>query len=101
MSVTFTRTTHTYNASADTYTTATSTITGSAVSKKTGAAHLFRELGLVSSKARLLLFTPNTYGDLPREGDTVSWESETWTVSHVYPLAPDGVVIFADVVIVK
>jgi hypothetical protein len=99
--ITFTRKVRTYNPSADTMTSATETVTGEAFGKLSGALEEFNALGLIGSPARLLVFTPSEYGEFPQNGDTVTWEDETWVVKNVRTLAPDGYAILSYVVIVK
>ena len=100
MSVTFTRTTTVHTPGVGSSST-TTTIAGEAFGKLSGALEEFAAAGLTSQSARLLVFTPATYGDFPDKGDTVEWESETWTVHSVRTLAPDGVAILSYVVVVK
>lgn len=99
---TFTRVTHgTYDPETDLAASRTeSTIEGVAIRVR-GERHRYQELGLVEAKAPTLLFVPATYGDTPEPGDTVEWESETYTVRDVDPLAPDGVTIQARVIVEK
>jgi hypothetical protein len=100
MSVTFNRTTtvHTPGVGASS---SSSTITGEAFGKLSGALEEFEAAGLTSQSARLLVFTPETYGYFPAQGDTIDWEQDIWTVHSVRTLAPDGVAIMSYVVIVK
>lgn len=100
MSVTFSRTTQTYTPTTGTMTSATTTVVGNAVRVR-GDAEVYKSLGLIQSEAPTLFFTPTTYGQCPQPGDTVNWSSTTYTVRDVNPIAPDGTVIAARVVIVK
>jgi hypothetical protein len=97
---TFTRRTATYDATTDTQTVAESTIAGSAIQVR-GDPRRYVALGLVLSEMPTLFFAPATYGECPAPGDTVVWPDggDTWAVRDVDPIAPDGVVIAARVVI--
>lgn len=99
MSTTFTRTTQSEDASGVLTPTVT-TITGSAVQVR-GNPDTLRALSLIESAAPTLFFTPNTYGDKVKEGDTTVWASETYTAKDCYHIAPDGVVIASRVVIIR
>ncbi len=98
--ITFTRATRTYTATDDTSTVAETTITGSAIQVR-GDPRRYTALGLVLSEMPTLFFSPTTYGSTPAPGDTVTWPTggSTWTVKDVDPIAPDGVLIAARVVI--
>lgn len=101
--ITFTRTTQTYDAATDTMTPVTTTVTGEAVRVK-GDPQRYQALGLRLDTMPTLLFTPTTYGEVPEPGDTVVWPltgGDTYTVKDVDPVAPDGVVILARVVIAR
>lgn len=97
---TFTRRTVTYDAVNDTQTVTESTVAGSAIQVR-GDPKRYMATGLVLSEMPTLFFAPSTYGDCPAPGDTVVWPDggATWTVRDVDPIAPDGVVIAARVVI--
>ncbi len=107
MGVTLTRVTQTYDAATDATTSATTTITGSAVRVRPRSIfewEQYKALSLIESDAPTLLFTPDTYGDEPKVGDTVVWPEtggETYTVKAVNPIAPDGVLIAARIVVAK
>lgn len=100
---TFTRITQTVSASDGALgTPSTTTVTGSAIRVR-GLPETYRKLGLIDSESPTLFFTPTTYGETPLPGDTVVWPvggTKTYTVQDVNPIAPDGVVIAARVVIV-
>ena len=100
MSLTFTRSTRTYTATTDVATVAETTITGSAIQVR-GDPRRYQALGLVLTDMPTLFFSPTTYGDAPEPGDTVTWPTggHTWTVKDVDPIAPDGVLIAARIVI--
>lgn len=100
MATNFTRTTRTHSLADDTFTVVETTIEGVAI-RTPGDPILYRELGLVEAEAPTLLWVPATYGDTPEPGDTVTWNGLGYTVRHVDPLAPDGVVIQARVVIAR
>lgn len=98
--VTFTRTTRgAYDETTDTPGTPTvTTIPGSAVQVR-GSPNTYLRLTLIESSNPTLFFTPSTYGDLPKMGDTVTWAGAPCTVADVNPVAPDGVVIAARIVV--
>lgn len=100
MAITFTRSTRTYTPTTDVSTVAETTITGSAIQVR-GDPRRYAALGLVLSEMPTLFFSPTTYGDTPAPGDTVVWpdSGHTWTVKDVDPIAPDGVLIAARIVI--
>jgi hypothetical protein len=106
MSVTFTRTDPgTYDPETGIHTSPTSsTITGSAIQVR-GDAQRYAAQELNLSTMPTLLFTPYDY-DLSafssafvRPGDTVVWRTVTYTVKDVEPIAPDGVVILARIIV--
>jgi hypothetical protein len=101
-SVTFTLTIPgTYDAATDTWTGgSTSTVTGDAIRTR-GNPERYKALELIESESPALLFTPDTYGDLPALNSTVSWNSTTYTVRDVDPIAPDGTAIAARVIVVR
>jgi len=84
----------------------TTTITGSAIQVKADPQR-YQAQGLSVSTMPTLLFTPTSYNlkaytdEFVAPGDTVPWNSETYTVRDVEPVAPDGVVIVARIVIGK
>lgn len=100
MSVTFTRTTQVEDPLTGLLTPTVTTITGNAIRVR-GSPETMRALALIDSEAPTLLFDATTYGDRPAPGDTVVWESLTWTVRDVNPVAPDGVTIISRVVITR
>jgi len=59
----------------------------------------YRELGLVQSKSPKLLFIPTTEGELPELEMTVVWQGEILHVRDVAPLAPNGRLICAHVIV--
>ena len=92
---TFTRRTVTYDVATDAQTVVTTTLPGSAIRVRSTRSELaqFAAGGLTHEETATLFWTPTTYGDRPRPGDTVSWEDLTWTVVFVDPIAPDGVTV--------
>lgn len=96
----FSRVAQTVNAATDRRTRSTTTISGSAIQVK-GDPNRYRQLSLIESQAPSLLFAPDTYGDLPKEGDTVTWAGVGYTAKDVTPIALDGVVIAARIVIAR
>lgn len=101
--VTFTRATPgIYSATADTRTDAsTQTVTGVAVRVR-GEPSRYRALSLVESEAPTLLFKPTAlYAAAPDVGDSVSWAGDTYLVRDVDPVAPDGVLVVARVIVAR
>ena len=106
MAITFTRTTPgTYNPATSTYSGASATtITGSAIAVR-GDPERYVALSLIPSMAPTLLFTPDLYTlhsftpEFVMPGDTVAWNGVTFTVRDVSPVAPDGVVILARIIV--
>ena len=98
MSVTFTRATKTEVRGTGVITVSTTTVVGVAIQTR-GNPIRYRELGLVEAEAPTLLWVPDTYGETPQPGDTVTWNSLSYTVADVNRLAPDGVTITAKVII--
>lgn len=82
----------------------TSTITGSAIQVRGDSAR-YRDLGLVLSTMPTLLVTPSAYplkantDEFVLPGDTVEWNDQTLTVKDVDPVAPDGYVIVARIIV--
>ena len=103
---TFTRTTLTYDETLDASTSTTTTVTGSAIQVR-GKPETYRALSLIESQNPTLLFTPTDYdlhagsAEFVKPGDTVTWASQVYTVKDVAPVAPDGVVIIARIVVGK
>ncbi len=101
MPITFTRTVQgSYDPETEVATETTTTIVGPAIRVR-GDPNRYLALGLVESKAPTLYFVPTTYGQTPAPGDTVTWESQEYSVKDVLPLAPDGVTISARIIIGK
>jgi len=102
--VTFTRVTQTEDASTGLITTASTTIGGNAVIVR-GRPDRYQALGLAIDRMPTLLFTPTSYNllaytdDFVQPGDTVSFNGQTMTVKDVDPVAPDGVVIIARIIV--
>jgi len=102
--IAFTRRTSTSDASSGAVTLVTSTVTGSAMQVR-GNPQRYRDLGLTLSTMPTLLFTPTSYNlraftdEFVMPGDTVDWCGVTYTVKDVDPVAPDGVVILARIVV--
>jgi hypothetical protein len=76
------------------------TLTGAAIRTK-GDPVRYERLGLTQSEAPTLFFVPNTQGDLPEPGSLVTWATVGYAVRDVQPLAPDGIAIAANVVLVR
>jgi hypothetical protein len=98
--ITFTRTTQTHDPETGQMTPVETSIAGTGVRVK-GDPIRYQQLGLVESEAPTLLFVPTTYGETPAPGDTVTWASTLYTARDVQPVAPDGVTIFAKIVVVR
>lgn len=82
---------------AGTYDPVTDTTTGSTVVTVSGTAmriegdpDVYARLGLIQSENPMLLFTPDTPGEVPVLGATVEFGGETLTVKDVEPLAMAG-----------
>jgi hypothetical protein len=82
----------------------TSTITGTAIQVR-GDPQRYEVQSLNLATMPTLLFSPTSYNlsafsdDFVRPGDTVVWRTVTYTVKDVEPIAPDGVVIMARIVV--
>lgn len=102
--VTFTRRAQSYTDATDVTTEAVTTITGNAIQVR-GDPRRYKALNLVLTTMPTLFFSPTTYtaragtDEFIQPGDTVVWATKTYTVKDVDPIAPDGVVIAARVVI--
>lgn len=92
MATNLTRSTKTHTRSTDIFTVTETTIAGVAMQVR-GDAIRYRDLGLIEAEAPTLMWVPDTYGDTPQPGDTLTWNSLGYTVADVYRLAPDGVTI--------
>ena len=101
MATTFTRKTQTLDPETGVMKTVETTVTGAAFRQMRGDPHVYAELGLSLTENPQLFFTPTTYGEVPKPGDEVTWPTggTVYKVKSVNPLAPDGVVIAAKVVI--
>jgi hypothetical protein len=104
--ITFTRRSQAFADETGLSTETVTTITGHAVQVR-GAAATYARLGLSETQAPTLLITPTTYGlrawsdEFVRPGDEVEWAGGSFVVQDVAPIAPDGVVIAARVVIAR
>jgi len=103
--LTFTRETQSaFDAATDTATLVTTTITGEAV-QVPGNPQRYAALGLKLDTMPTLLVTPSAYplraytDEFIKPGDTVEWNEILWTVKDVDPIAPDGTVVCAYVVV--
>lgn len=80
------------------------TIEGSAIQKRPNLQR-YQALGLALSTSLTLLFTPDDYElkafttDFVQPGDTVEWNDATYVIRDVLPVAPDGFVICADLIV--
>lgn len=101
---TFTRRTITVSETDGSSTVAETTIAGSAIQVR-GKPDTYRALSLIESQAPTLLFTPTDYDlaagsdDFVKPGDTVVWAGQTYTALGISPVAPDGFVILARIVV--
>jgi hypothetical protein len=75
------------------------TVTGAAI-RVTGNPATYGGIDLTVVSPVTLLFAPDTYGERPALGSTVSWEGDTWTVQSVAPLSPSGSDIISRVVVI-
>ena len=98
--ITFSRVTQAHVAATDAVTPTVTTVTGEAIQVRPSLQR-YQALGLVLATMPTLFFTPTTYGEVPKPGDTVEWADETYTVRDVDPIAPDGVVIAARIVVAR
>lgn len=102
---TFTRRTRTFDAS-DRPTETITTIDGEAIFVR-GKPLTYQRLGLVESAAPTILFSPTLYTlhawtpEFVLPGDTIVVDGVTLTAKDVAPVAPDGVVILARIVVTK
>lgn len=90
--ITLTRRTITQDATTRIASEVVTTITGTAFEKSSGEAEVFERLSLVRAECPLLVFTPTTYGDRARIGDTLQWPENgtTYTVRSARHLEPDA-----------
>jgi len=105
MSVTtFTRRTQTQDLTTGLTTAVVTAIDGDAIQVR-GDPRRYQALGLVLDTMPTLLFSPTIYGlrangsEFVQPGDRVSWANKDYTVKDVDPVAPDGVVIIARIVV--
>lgn len=102
--ITFTRLTLTIDPATELATPTTTTITGSAIQVK-GDPRRYEADGLTLSTMPTLFFTPTSYAlraftdEFVKPGDTVVWQTTTYVVRAVDPLAPDGFVIAARIIV--
>jgi hypothetical protein len=104
--VTFTRSSPgTYNDATGQWSSpSTTTITGNAISVR-GNPQRYRDLSLNIQTMPCLFFSPTTYelkagtSEFVMPGDTTEWNGVTYTVRDVDPIAPDGYVIAARIVV--
>lgn len=78
----------------------TSTVTGYA-SRVRGDVERYQALNLIEAEAPTLEFAPDTYGDLPALNSSVSWGGVSYFVRDIDPVAPDGSVISARVIVAR
>lgn len=95
----------TFDATTRTWTSPTSTtITGSAFQKRSNPQR-YAALGLNLSTMPTLFFTPDDYElmayttEFVLPGDSVDWNDLTFKVEAVDPIAPDGFVIAANLIV--
>lgn len=79
---------------------ATTSIAGYAV-RGSGDPVLYEKLGLIESESPTLSFTPNTFGQVPSPGMTVTFGGVEYRARNVKPFAPAGVVVSARIVMVR
>jgi hypothetical protein len=106
MAVTFTRTRQTYDATTGHSTPTVTTISGNAVGVR-GNLQRYQALSLTLATAVTLLIVAEDYGlaaftsDFVQAGDVAAWGGLDYTVRDCDPIAPDGVVIAARVIITR
>lgn len=92
----------TYDPATDTFTAgdaAASYVTGRAM-RVAGDPTRYEALGLVQSEAPTLVFVPDVVGQLPPPGATLRFGESLFTVRDVDPVAPDGVALWARLIVV-
>lgn len=88
-----------YDATTDTSSApATVTVAGKAMQIE-GDPDLYKSLELIESENPTLLFQPDTPGQLPALGSSVSWGGHSFTVKNITPLAMDGTATAARIVV--
>lgn len=91
----------THSPTAGTFSSAsTSTVAGYGVRSR-GDPKVYEALKLTPREAPTIFFVPSTYGQLPALNSKVPFESVTYSVRSIDPIAPDGTAIAARVVISK
>jgi hypothetical protein len=104
VAITFTRIEETLDPVTGLVTVSTSTITGSAIQVRPSASR-YAAVGLSVAANPSLLFTPSAYplrantDEFVMPGDTVVWNTKTWTVRDVDTVSPDGFVVVARIAI--
>jgi hypothetical protein len=88
-----------YDPLTDTFSGASSNyVTGRAM-RVTGDPTRYQALELVPSEAPTLIFAPDTVGALPSPGASIAFGGVVYTVRDVVPVAPDGVALFAQIIV--
>lgn len=87
-----------YDPEAGTSTITTTSVAGVAV-RVPGNPKVYDILGLIESQAPTLLFSANTFTEVPELGMTGTWGGVKFTVRDINPLAPAGDVITAELVV--
>lgn len=70
-----------------------------AVETTDGAPEELAQLGLLETEAPRLFVVFDVYGENAETGTTAQWAGRTWSVRSVKPFRPDGVVLFAYVIL--
>lgn len=102
--ITFTRTALAVDPATEVAVETVTTITGSAI-QVAGDPRRYAADGLTLSTMPTLFFTPTTYAlraftdEFVKPGDTVVWQSVQYVVRAVDPIAPDGFVIVARIIV--
>jgi hypothetical protein len=104
--ITFSRVTQAYDPTTGSVTPTVRTFDGEGIMKRADPAK-FKAGTLISSASAMLIFECESYGykaysdDFVREGDTTEILGTTWTVAEVNPVAIDGLVILAYILVGK
>lgn len=104
--ITFTRVTQAYDPATGGVTPTTRTFNGEGIMKRADPTK-FKPGTLIPESAAMLVFECEAYGykayspDFVQEGDTTDILGTTWFASQVNPVAPDGLVILAYILVVK
>lgn len=79
----------------------TTSVSGYATELEAGDPATYAKLALTQSAAPSLFFVPTTMGDEPPPDSECVWGGVKYTARDVKPYRPDGVAIFATVVVAR